>query len=395
MNRRDFVKTSFLTLAAGFGAPGFLDRTALAAGSKGKILVVVQLSGGNDGLNTLVPYTNGAYYAARPTLAISKKDVLSVSLDHGFHPSLQPWMKLWERGEIAAVQGVGYPNPNRSHFESMAIWHTADPKARETEGWIGKLAETYGDPFCATNFGGLRSPALSSSDIILPSMSSVDSFQLKLDPKLEKAYKDLLSYPLEGYASRGQSDLLRKNTLSMLENTAKVQKNIGKYKPGAQYPKGNLSANLRDVARLISADMGLRVYYVGQGGYDTHAAQPEDHPKLLTDLSSSISAFRNDIEAQGRADDVILVVFSEFGRRVAENASSGTDHGKASVMFAIGKGIKGGVYGQAPDLEKLDDGDLRFTTDFRSVYGEALEGWLGVQQSKVLGSSFAKVGFMR
>jgi uncharacterized protein (DUF1501 family) len=396
MNRRDFVKTSFLTLAASAGMPGFLERTARAAGAKpGKILVVVQLSGGNDGLNTLVPYTNGAYYNARPTLAVSKKDVLPLSGDFGLHPALKPWMKLWDSGELAVVQGVGYPNPNRSHFESMAIWHTADPQAKQTEGWVGKLADEWGDPFCATNFGSTTPLALRSSEVILPSIDSVDRFQLKLEPKLDAAYRDLLAQPVEGYSDKGKTDLLRKNLVQTLQNTVRVQKSVAKYRAGAQYPKGGFAANLRDVARLIAADVGLRIYYVSLGGFDTHAGQPEDHPKLLDNLSSSLVAFRADLEAQGRADDVLVMGFSEFGRRLAENASAGTDHGKASVMFSIGKGVKGGLYGAAPDLEKLDDGDPRFTTDFRSVYSEALDGWLGVQSKSVFGSSFAPLGVLR
>ncbi len=395
MNRRNFLQNSFFTLAAGFGAPSFLERTALAAAGQGKILVVVQLSGGNDGLNTLVPYTNGAYYAARPSIAISKKDVLPLSSDLGLHPSLKPLMQRWDAGQFAVVQGVGYPNPNRSHFESMAIWHTADPSARESEGWIGRFAETYGDPFCATNFGSSSPRALSANSLILPSIASVDGYQLKLDPKLDAAYKDLLSYPVEGYSDKGKTDLLRQNTLSMLKNTARVQKSLQKYKPGAMYPKNGLANNLRDVARLISADVGLRVYYVQQGGYDTHAAQPEDHPKLLGDLASSLEAFRADLEVQGRTNDVLVVAFSEFGRRVNENASAGTDHGKASVMFALGNGVKGGIYGAAPDLEKLDDGDLRFTTDFRRVYGEAMDKWLNVASNKVLGQSYPNLGFIK
>ena len=390
MNRREFLKTSLLTATAG-AMPGFLERTAANALGKGKILVVVQLSGGNDALNTLVPYTNGAYYAARPTLAVSRKDVLALNDAVGFHPALKPWMTLWDSGELAVVQGVGYPNPNRSHFESMAIWHTADPSARETEGWIGQFAETYGDPFCATNFGGSTPLALRSSELILPSIAAVDRFQLKLPGSIDKAYRDYLSRPADGRTER-----LRKNTVQMLENTARVQKSVGKYKAGVAYPeKDGFANNLRDIARLIAADLGTRVYYASIGGFDTHAAQPEDHPKLLERLSKALVAFRADLEAQGRADDVIVLGFSEFGRRLAENASAGTDHGKAGMMFALGKSIKGGLYGAQPDLEKLNDGDPVFTTDFRSVYATTLDGWLGVNSAGILGSSFKGIGFLR
>lgn len=394
MNRRQFLGNSFLGLSAGLGAPSFLERTAQAAGAGDKILVIVQLSGGNDGLNTLVPYTNGAYYAARPTIAVDKKDVLTLSSELGLHPSLKPLMKLWDNGQLGLVQGVGYPNPNRSHFESMAIWHTADPSAKESEGWIGRFADKYGDPFCATNFGSIKPKALESSSVILPSIASVDNFALKLEPKLGAAFREMLSYPVEGYSDKGKTDLLRKNTLSMLENTARVQKNLQRYKNGVAYPKSGLGNNLRDVARLIASEIGLRVYYVQQGGYDTHAAQPEDHPRLLNDLASALSAFRADLETQGKEQDVLVLGFSEFGRRVSENASAGTDHGKASIMFTLGSGVRGGIYGTAPDLEKLDDGDLRYSTDFRSVYATALEKWLGVSGSTVLGKDFGSVPFL-
>ena len=393
MNRRDFVKTSFMTLALGAGTPGFLSKTAAAAIGKGKILVVVQLSGGNDALNTLVPFTNGAYYAARPTLGVSKKDVLNLSSDVGFHPALKPWMNLWDAGELAVVQGVGYPNPNRSHFESMAIWHTADPKARETAGWVGKIAEKYGDPFCATHIGGTTPLALRGDDLILPSFPNVDRFQIKLDPEIKNAFNSILASPLEG-----RSETLRQSTLQMLSDSEKVQKGVGKYKPGAKYPdpkENKLSGNLNDIARLIAADVGQRVFYTSLGGFDTHAGQPEEHPVLLENLSSALAAFRADIKAQGREDDVMIVCFSEFGRRLAENASAGTDHGKAGMMFCLGKSVKGGLYGAYPDLEKLDDGDPRFTTDFRQVYATALDQWLKIPSREILGSSFERVPLLK
>ncbi len=390
MNRRDFVKTSLLTLAAGAGMPGFLGRTANAAIGKGKILVVVQLSGGNDALNTLVPFTNGAYYNARPTLAVGKKDVLNLNDSVGLNPALKPMMSLWDNGELALVQGVGYPNPNRSHFESMAIWHTGDPKARETEGWIGKIAEKYGDPFCATNIGGTTPLALRGSDIILPSIASIDRFQFKIAPEAQTAFDTILETPLTGRA-----ETMRGATRQMLSDIDRVQKGIGKYKAGAAYPEEKFAGSLREIARLIAADVGQRVFYTSLGSFDTHAGQPVDHPELLGALSSGLSAFRSDLEKQGRSDDVVVIGFSEFGRRLAENASAGTDHGKAGLMFALGKGVRGGLYGAYPDLEKLDDGDPVMTTDFRQVYATALDKWLNIPSRDILGASFAPMNFLK
>ncbi|MEY4532130.1 MAG: hypothetical protein RLZZ156_2853 [Deinococcota bacterium] len=389
MKRRDFLKSSMLTVA-GLTGPGFLSKSAQAAIGKGKILVVIQLSGGNDALNTLVPYTNGAYYAARPSIAIEKRDVLTLSSDVGLHPSLKALMPLWDNGQLGLVQGVGYPNANRSHFESMAIWHTADPSAREHDGWIGKIAEKYGDPFCATNFGGTTPLALRGADIILPSIANIDSFQLKLAPETKSAMDVML-----GSSLPGRAETIRNATRQMFSNIESVQKGVSKYKSGVQYPDSNLAKSLRDVARLISADVGPRVFYTSQGGYDTHAAQPEDHPELLDTLASSIMAFRADLEKQGRLQDVMIIGFSEFGRRLAENASSGTDHGKAGLMFTIGDGVKGGLYGAQPDLEKLNDGDPVMTTDFRQVYATALDGWLNVPSRDILGANFKNIAFLK
>jgi uncharacterized protein (DUF1501 family) len=389
MKRRDFLKSSMLTVA-GLTGPGFLAKSAQAAIGKGKILVVIQLSGGNDALNTLVPYTNGAYYAARPSIAIEKKDVLTLSSEVGLHPSLKSFMPLWDNGQLGLVQGVGHPNPNRSHFESMAIWHTADPSAREHDGWIGKIAEKYGDPFCATNFGGTTPQALRGADIILPSIANIDSFQLKLAPEVKSAVDVMLSSKLPGRA-----ETIRNATNQMFNNIESVQKGVSKYKAGVQYPDSGLAKSLRDVARLISADVGPRVFYTSQGGYDTHAAQPEDHPELLETLATSIMAFRADLEKQGRLQDVLIIGFSEFGRRLAENASSGTDHGKAGLMFTIGDGVQGGLYGAQPDLEKLNDGDPIMTTDFRQVYATALDGWLNVPSKDILGANFKNIAFLK
>jgi uncharacterized protein (DUF1501 family) len=389
MKRRDFLKNSFLTVLGGAGMPGLFSSIAEAAISKGKILVVVELTGGNDALNTLIPYSNDIYYHNRPSLAVSKKDVLSLSSDVGLHPSLKPWMKLWDDGELALIQGVGHPKPNRSHFESMAIWHTADPNSRELDGWVARIAEKYGDPFCATNFGGSTPRALRSDELILPTIGSIDRFQLKVPAEIEKFYQQMLNEPMTGRA-----DVLRQSTAQMFADIDKVQKGVTKYKPGASYPTSALADKLRDISRLISADVGPRVFYTSQGGYDTHAGQPLDHPELLDTLSSALLAFRSDLRAQGKEDEVIVIGFSEFGRRLAENASSGTDHGKAGMMFALGKQVKGGLFGEYPDLAKLDDGDPRFTTDFRQVYATVLDRWMNISSRDILAGDFKPMGFV-
>ncbi|MFT2720089.1 DUF1501 domain-containing protein [Deinococcus sp. A31D244] len=387
-NRRDFLKLSALAAAATTGMPGFLARAAAqAAGSK--TLVVIQLTGGNDGLNTLVPYSNGAYYAARPTIAIPKKDVLTLTPDLGMHPALRPLMGLWDGGRMAWMENVGYPNPNRSHFASMAIWHTADPSQAQSDGWIGRLAESIGDPFCASNIGAATPQALRASEFSLPSIDTVDNFQLKLPQGLGGAFGDMLEA-----ARSGETAFLTQATRQMMKNTARVQANAQKYRAGATYPEGRFAAQLRDTARLIAAGVGQRVLYVSLGGFDTHAGQRAEQDELLGTLASGLAAFHADLERQGLAENVVVMGFSEFGRRVAENGSAGTDHGKGSVMFALGSGVKGGVHGSSPDLEDLSDGDIKYRQDFRGVYAEALSGWLGLNAREILNGDFRGPGWL-
>ena len=386
--RRDFLKLSAIAVAATTGMPGFLARAAAQAGGE-KTLVVVQLTGGNDGLNTLVPYSNGAYYAARPRIAIPKKEVLTLTPDLGMHPGLKPLMKLWDDGQLAWMENVGYPNPNRSHFASMAIWHTADPTQAKADGWIGRIAEKIGDPFCASNMGGTTPQALQASEFSLPSIDPLDSFQVKLPQGLEGAFNTMLNTPRQG-----EADYLRRATRQMMKNTARVQANVKKYRDGAAYPDTKFARQLRDAARLIAAGVGQRVLYVSLGDFDTHAGQRAEQDELLATLAGGLSAFQTDLEKQGLADKVIVMGFSEFGRRVAENDSAGTDHGKGSVMFALGRGVKGGIHGDSPDLEKLSEGDIIYKQDFRGVYAEALNKWLGLSARDILGGDFGGPGWV-
>ncbi|GAA4006991.1 DUF1501 domain-containing protein [Deinococcus rubellus] len=385
MNRRDFLKVSALAVSVTSGMPGFLARAAAQASASGgdQTLVVIQLTGGNDGLNTLIPYSNGAYYAARPNIAIAKKDVLTLSADLGMHPSLRALGKFWDAGQLGWLENIGYPNPNRSHFASMAIWHTADPTQAASDGWIGRIAETIGDPFCASNIGNATPLALQAKDFSLPSISSVDSFQVKLPAGLKDPFTTMLNAPRQG-----EAEYLQKATKQMLLNTARVQKNLSKYRPGAAYPDSKFAASLQDIARLIAGGNGQRVLYTSLGSFDTHAGQRAEQDDLLTQLAEGLAAFQADLDVQGLADKVVVMGFSEFGRRVAENDSAGTDHGQGSVMFVLGKSVKGGVHGDSPDLENLADGDIRYKQDFRGVYAQALDTWLKLDSKDILGGKF-------
>ncbi|WP_456447129.1 DUF1501 domain-containing protein [Oceanithermus sp.] len=364
MNRRDFVQRMLTTLAVGGAAPSLLARTALAAGPGEKILVVVQLSGGNDALNTLVPYRDAGYRKARPNLAVTAGEVLDLNGELGLHPSLRGLLPFWERGRLALIPAVGYPQPSRSHFVSMAIWHTADPSRRSTEGWLGPWLDEADDPFCAVNLGLSAPLALRGDSRQGVAVGGVDAFRLRLpEPALER-FERGLARPAEGPLERTRAAMER-----LLADTRRVQALRG-YRPEAAYPHGAFGNALRDVVRMIAGGLGARVYYVALGGFDTHAGQLGRQPGLLEQLANGLGAFAQDLRALGREDDVLVLGFSEFGRRVQENASGGTDHGKAGLMFALGP-VAGGVLGPGYNLDDLDAGDLRYQVDFRSVYAGA------------------------
>ncbi|MFN8509003.1 MAG: DUF1501 domain-containing protein [Deinococcaceae bacterium] len=386
-SRRDFLKLSTLAITLTSGMPQFLARAAAQALGD-KTLVVIQLTGGNDGLNTLVPFTNGAYYANRPNIAISKQDVLPISQNLGMHPNLKPLMSLWDSGKLAFMESVGYPNPDRSHFKSMAIWHSADVSGASKEGWIGRIAETIGDPFCATYLGSVAPAALRTEDLVLPAISSLERFQLKLPKGTDSAFEAMMSLPRQGEAA-----FLATATKHMMVNTQNVQKNLKKYKAGSRYPEHAFAEKLKSIAQLIAAGVGQKILYTELGSFDTHAGQRADQDRLLGELATGLEAFTLDLEVQGLSDRVMVLAFSEFGRRVAENDSGGTDHGQGGVMFALGGGIKGGIYGDSPDLERLDQGDLIYKQDFRGVYGRILDRWLNIPAAGILGGRFEGPAF--
>ncbi|WP_034338461.1 DUF1501 domain-containing protein [Deinococcus misasensis] len=388
MQRRDFLKMTSMALAITSGMPQFLARAATQAGGE-KTLVVIQLSGGNDGLNTLVPYGNDAYYAARPNIAIPRKDVLPITDVLGMNPNLRSFLPLLENDEFAWIENVGYPNPNRSHFASMAIWHTADPTGASREGWIGRIAETIGDPFCATYLGDIPPLAVRSDTLTLPVVDDPDTYQVTLPSGLEDEYQTLLKLRRGGEAA-----FIQQSTLNMLQHTRATQQNLKKYRTGAKYPDNKFASRLQDLAKLIASGEAGRILYTSLGGFDTHAAQRAEQDELLTILSEGLTAFRADLMAQGLYDKVMVLAFSEFGRRVHENNSAGTDHGKGGVMFAFGKGVKGGIHGESPDLENLDDGDVRYKVDFRGVYARTLKNWLNLNPAEVLGKDFDGPAFI-
>ncbi len=402
--RRRFLTASAATssvLTFGGMAPAFLKEAAAENNSDGRILVVVEMAGGNDGLNTTVPYSDDQYREARPKLGIPQSQVLKIDDQLGFHPSMSGFADLLEAGQLAVVQGVGYPDPNRSHFESMDIWHSCQRKnENRTDGWLGRYLQQSGaaevqDP-AGLHLGDDKQPfALMSRDVRVPSMRSLDEFRLAGNdsPDFRQAVKELAD------ARRGDSNDLLKfvqtSTSSAITASERIEAAGMKYKSSKEYPQNALAQKLQTVAKLISSGLKTSVYYVQIGGFDTHAQQPNAHSVLLRYVSDSVSTFVNDLQAHGHADRVLCMCFSEFGRRVKENASQGTDHGTAGPVFLTGTHVKPGLIGKHPSLSNLKDGDLQYHTDFRQVYATVLEQWLKTDSELVLKGRFQPVDALR
>jgi uncharacterized protein (DUF1501 family) len=368
-------------VGAGATVPVFGQAAAaLAAQGKaeGKILVVLELSGGNDGLNTLVPWGDDAYYKHRPNLGVPKKEVRAIDQHFGFSAGMAGFEKLYKDGKLAIVHGCGYENPSFSHFTSMAYWHTAAPNSGEEYGWVGRLADAMAPaapPNYLVNIGARQSLAVRSQRHVPVVFDDPNKFTQ------EKFYeeKPILETPAEtGVIDNPTRRFLLDTARSARDASALVREAWGKYRSPVDY--GIVGLDLPKVAALIAAGMPTRLYYTSyrNNAFDTHVFQSDTHKRLLTYASDAVAAFLRDLQRIGHADDVVVMVFSEFGRRVPENVNLGTDHGTANLMFVAGNSVKGGHYGTPPSLTKLDAGDnLIYTTDFRRVYATMISGWLG------------------
>jgi uncharacterized protein (DUF1501 family) len=406
LNRRNFLKTSSL-LAVGSAVPGFLAKTALATEVKKDetVLVVLEMTGGNDGLNTVIPYADDLYHKARPTLGRKKKDVIPVNDEIGLHAALNGLRKLLDEKQLAIVQGVGYPNPDRSHFESMDIWQTADPKRLTQTGWLGRSVPMLVDKkgsIPALQIGAEKLPlALQGSGGIV-SVNDKVPYKLELgqEPAREKPRRELLEGLGRGPAGAADDNLLsfvQRRQMQTYTTLDKLHAALQEEKPDQPQPQrfrgpgglGSLNGKLGLIARLIAQGFGTRVFYVSIDGFDTHARQSESHAELLRTVGDAIGGFFEQLKTTGGHDQrVVLMTFSEFGRRVQENGSKGTDHGAGSCLFVAGPGVAGGPVGKHPSLSDLDAGDLRQHTDFRRVYATLLDQWLGCDSRAVLGSPF-------
>jgi uncharacterized protein (DUF1501 family) len=421
--------------------PSFLDRTmmALAApaggnaiqqpnGTDGKILVVLQLSGGNDGLNTVIPYGDDAYHRARPVLAHGPNEVLKIDSYLGLHQNLTAFKDLFDQGSLAIVQGVGYPNPNRSHFRSMDIWQSGQPGSDvPTTGWIGRYFDNACpgcDPKVGVSIGEISPMAMKGDHVNPLSFENPYNYryngydksryiELNKQASAPQVMPDLVtpaappvvdhSFLAKPAASRKVQPVTAQNQLDFLSRTAmdaqvssdqilRITANHDGPKP---YPQNEFGNGLRTIAAMIAGGLPTRVYYVSLGGFDTHANEKARHDQLMNTLNQGVGAFWADLKQQNNADRVVMMTFSEFGRRVETNASGGTDHGAAAPMFVIGPSLKAGIYARHPSLTDLDQGDLKYAVDFRNVYATVLQNWLDAPSKPILGDQFKTIDMFK
>lgn len=401
-----FTRRQFLTrtlkasslVALGSVVPQFVARTAQAAApGKENILVVLEMTGGNDGLNTVIPYADDLYHKARPTLRRGKDAVIRLDDRVGLHSGMQGLRPFWEQGQLAVVQGVGYPNPNRSHFEAMDIWQSADPARRLKNGWLGRTAVEIKDHSGAVpllHIGPNRLPlALAGTPGGAVSINNQNSFRLEMaggeaerQPVRRRLLEELAA-PAQKAEENDLTSFVRRRQVQTMTAVETLRELVEG--PNAVPRLGNsLEQKLQLIAALIAKGFGTRIFYVSLDGFDTHADQGSAHGRLLAELADSVGAFFRTLKSTGHDGRVRLMTFSEFGRRVRENDSRGTDHGAASCLFVAGSSVQGGVVGKHPSLSDLDADDLKFHTDFRRVYATLLDAWLGCDSKAVLGAKW-------
>jgi uncharacterized protein (DUF1501 family) len=389
-SRRDFIKVS--ALASGMLlVPDFLhalDRDAmpLLPSSNGKRLVVIQLTGGNDGLNTVIPYQNDLYYKARPTLAVPAARVLPLDKGLGLNPAMEKLRLLYDEGHLTVLNSVGYPEPDRSHFRSMDIWHSASASGEYLNtGWLGRYLDSMpGD-------SALRA-AIEVDDTLSLALKGKHNMGLAVQD-VQRFYQASNNAFLKQVADHHQHhdhhevDYLYRTLIETQQSAAYLQEKVKVYRSGQAYPKGQFAASLKTIAELIGSGVESRVYYASLTGFDTHVRQAPQQDKLLQTLSEGVYSFVQDLKQHREFENTLIMVFSEFGRRVEQNASNGTDHGTANNMFLIGGGLKkAGIYNEAANLQDLDQGDLKYSLDFRNVYATLLQDWLQTDAGKIMGS---------
>ena len=375
----------------------------MASARREKALVVLQLSGGNDSLNTVVPYADGTYYDMRPTVRIESEGALPLNDRLAFNPQMAPLKRLWDEGKVAVINGIGYENPNRSHLRAMDIWHTAEPDAIGTEGWLGRAIRDL-DPrgenvLTGVNFGRGLPRALGCKGVSVASVGNLETYGLF--PDVDDAR--LRKYALEAFSRMYGGEKGRDAVMDFLGQTGNdalrgadiLRTALEKYSSTVEYAANPIARNMKSIAQVMLADLGTRIYYTQHGSFDTHAGELADHSKLWDEVSGAVGDFMDDLKEHGSEDDAVVLIYSEFGRRIKDNGS-GTDHGAAGVAFVIGGAVDGGLYGEFPSLEEKDrlDGDQRPNNDFRSTYATILERWLGLESAPIVNGNFEQLDFV-
>ena len=367
------------------------------------ILVVLQLTGGNDCLNTIVPYNNPIYYDNRPNLGIPVEEVLPINGDFGFNLAMKPIWDLYNQGKVAVINGIGYPNPNRSHFRSMDIWHTCEPDQIGKEGWLGRVIRDL-DPngenvLTGVNFGRGLPRSMALPGIPVASVSELQTYGvltgINTQPRRDQALDAFAEMYAPAVGTGPVMDYLGQTGLEALKGADILSTAPQKYHSTVEYSDSPIGQNLQGIAKVLLADLGTRIFNTQHIGYDTHANQGLYHLKLWTDLSQAITDFYDDLREHNAADNVLMFVFTEFGRRVRDNGA-GTDHGSGGVAFAIGDAVKGGMYSEYPSLKADDllEGDLRFGFDYRGAYGTLAEKWLGLDAVPIVGGNFEQLDIL-
>ncbi|MBL7722472.1 MAG: DUF1501 domain-containing protein [Chitinophagaceae bacterium] len=397
IKRKEFIQIGSLATAS-LMLPKFLKafegRTMVPAGNK--VVVILQLSGGNDGLNTVIPFRNDLYYKARPRLGIVKDKALALTDEAGLHPALSAFKEFYDDGSLAVLNNVGYPNPDRSHFRSMDIWHTASQSTEYwNHGWVGR----YLDAQC----NGCDKPtqAIEIDDILSLALKGENMKGIAVkDPRRlygtanEKFFRDVMKNHTD---EKGEQpvDYLYKTMAETLSSADYIFQQSRLHPTNAEYPKTDLGNSMKTIASLIFSEINTKVYYVSLGSFDTHIGQEGQQQRLFTEMNDAMRAFVKDLKANGRFNDVMLFTFSEFGRRVAQNASGGTDHGTANNMFLVSGGLKQkGLINELPDLADLDEGDLKYKVDFKNVYATILNKWLKADDKAILGKKYDYLNFI-
>jgi uncharacterized protein (DUF1501 family) len=419
LSRRQFLTRSLATsslLSIGSVVPQFIARTAGAAEAQkdSTILVVIEMNGGNDGLNTVIPYSDDLYHKVRPTLKASAENLVKLNDKVGLHPGMRNGFEpMFKNGHLAVIQGVGYPNPDRSHFESMDVWQMGDPRRKIGSGWIGRSAndlQNKNGDIPMMHIGPNRLPVALQGGTGAISINNQHPYRLELGGGTEERHQarrkllEDLAKPEEDQKGN-LVDFVYRRQVQTLSTLDRLQELLDKSRDpnggfnfgpdGRPYSANSLPVKLQLVARLIQQNFGTRVFYVMKDGFDTHSGQADEHRRLLAEVADGIGQFFKTLEQSKQDKRVLVMTFSEFGRRVQENDSKGTDHGAGSCMFVAGPALTGGVVGEHPSLKDLDAGDLKYHTDFRQVYATLLDNWLDVDSNAVLNGKFEHLNFLK